>query len=651
MADTNNSASKAKTWKRFVLNRWFFITVSVITLYALAGFLLVPWLVSHYVGQFATEKLERKATIAEVHFNPFLFKFEAKGLSFEEADGRPIAGFDRLFIDFELSSLFKWAWTFADIQIEKPSVYMEIGKDGRFNFQKISDSLPKSDTPPPPEDGDPPRLIVQHAEMINGVFRFSDQSAFTPVTKTFESLNLEFKNISTLPDRKGPYVIEAGLPDGGVITWQGEISLQPIFSEGEISISGFKVATVWEFVQDQLNLEKPAGEIGLSTRYRFDYQNGVTQLISQNGKLSLNGLSLTEKDTDKPMISLAAVDVDGASFDLHEREILIPSFSIKNGQIATSVNDNGMLNWQNIAVSGNAEGNAPSDHKVSAPDDHQPWLLKINGISLSDLSLDYTDHSRLKPFSLAVGGLRLFLTASAELGAGPVKALVEELSLDLNDIAITEIGKEAPVFSLASVHLDDSRVDVTGQSVFLSRIAVNGGQTSIVRNKEGQFPVTEFLAARKNETSDPDTDVPDPKPESEGNGWAFSLGEFELDHHEVRLQADDVSPSVVYNLKDIRTVLKSIRNDGKTPIDFEAAFNVGPGGNASFNGRLSQSADDIEAAISLSDISLKPLRPLLNEFTYLNLESGNVSVSSKLSYTAKKSGPKFVLMGLWPLTD
>jgi len=81
--------------------------VVTVVLYALFGFLLAPWLFSRYVGNFAAEKLKRKATITEVRINPFLFTLEGKGVTFQEADGRPIFGFERLFVDFELSSLFR----------------------------------------------------------------------------------------------------------------------------------------------------------------------------------------------------------------------------------------------------------------------------------------------------------------------------------------------------------------------------------------------------------------------------------------------------------------------------------------------------------------------------------------------------------------
>jgi hypothetical protein len=116
-SETRNNEATPSRWRQILLNRWLLAGIGVVVLYALLGFLLTPWIVKHYISKYAAEKLKREASIAEVHVNPFLFTIEAKDFVLEEADNRPIMGFDRLFVDFELSSLFRWAWTFANISL------------------------------------------------------------------------------------------------------------------------------------------------------------------------------------------------------------------------------------------------------------------------------------------------------------------------------------------------------------------------------------------------------------------------------------------------------------------------------------------------------------------------------------------------------
>ena len=201
----------AKHWRRLLFNRWILAGVGAVLLYALLGFLLAPRLIKRYVSDYAEETLKRNASIVEVRVNPFLFTFDAQGFVLKEADDSPIMGFGRMFIDFELSSLFRWAWTFADIRIERPLVHVEIRQDGRLNLAALSESFPKSKDSPSQDDR-PLRLLVQHAEVIDGSFTFSDRSDLTPVSETFAPINIEFKQISTLRERKGLYTIRATCP-------------------------------------------------------------------------------------------------------------------------------------------------------------------------------------------------------------------------------------------------------------------------------------------------------------------------------------------------------------------------------------------------------------------------------------------------------
>ena len=346
MYNRNNDAGGTKTtpsrWRQILLNRWLLVGVGVVVLYALLGFLLTPWIVKHYINKLAAEKLDRKAYIAQVRVNPFLFTFEAKDFVLEEADNRPIMGFDRLFVDFQLSSLFHWAWTFANISLEQPSLYVEIQQNGRLNFADLVDSFPKGKNPPL-TDSRPPRLLVHHAAVLGGSLTFSDRSTTTRAQETFWPLNLEFEEISTIPEHKGPYTVKADLPGGGTVGWQGEISLDPIFSEGKLNMAGFKLATAWKFVQDELNLSEPAGEMDFSTRYRFDYQKRIANLVLQDAKFVLKELLLTEKGKNTPLLALKAIEADGMRFDLQARELMVPHIVVRDGNVAALVDEKGLL--------------------------------------------------------------------------------------------------------------------------------------------------------------------------------------------------------------------------------------------------------------------------------------------------------------------
>ena len=54
------------------------ITISVILIYAVIGFVVVPRLIVRAVPDYVAEHLQRKATIGKVRFHPFIFKLDVR---------------------------------------------------------------------------------------------------------------------------------------------------------------------------------------------------------------------------------------------------------------------------------------------------------------------------------------------------------------------------------------------------------------------------------------------------------------------------------------------------------------------------------------------------------------------------------------------
>jgi hypothetical protein len=276
----------------------------------------------------------------------------------------------------------------------------------------------------------------------------------------------------------------------------------------------------------------------------------------------------------------------------------------------------------------------------------RPWSITVNGVNIADVAVNYTDRSRTRPLDLSVGGMNISLNASAEFGAGPAKTLMDGLKVKLTDVSLSEEGKEdLPLFSLDRVLLDNSQIDISRRRIALSRIAGTGGETRVVRNKDGQIQLSELFSPSGHPGKSPKISKTGTNTKTEGKPWSFRLDAFELDRHHVNLQDHSLSPAIVYDLQDIRVLLKNMNRDSEKPMDFEVSLNVAQGGNAAFSGHLSQSADEVDADTNIKGLSLEPLRPLVNRLTYLNLKSGNVSASTYVRYRATKPAPQLNVDG------
>ena len=636
---------------QWVRNPWVLGIAAALALYALAGFLLIPYLVRHYVPKLAGEQLRCQAAVAEVRFNPFLFEFEAKDFSFKDAAGEAIFGFQRLFVDFDLESLFRWAWTFADIRLEGWSADLVIDREGRLNLVKIAAALPESKEASPPAES-PPRLLLKHMALTGGSVKYTDRSKSTPVAETVSPIDVEFDAISTLPEHRGSHVVSAKLADGGVVEWKGHFSLNPFLSEGEVRLEGVKLATPWNFIRDQLNLAEPLGDVGATARYRFRYEQAKADLTVNDVGVKLKGLRLSTASASEPILVLDTIEVAGARFNLASRELTVPTFNVLKGRVAVSVDEKGIANWQRLVKTGaktDAPRPTPPAAGASAGAPEAPWRVKLEACKVADIGITYADASHAVPSVVSVGAFKLGLGAEVESGAAAPKARIRDLSVSLERIAIAERDKSDSLATLDSIKVEGGQMDLEKREATIQQVALQNGGAKIARDANQPIRWLQLFGPRDQENVQPEIDVTETENKKEGNPWRFALKAFDLQGFHMALADRSMSPEVAYDIEDMKVALKDITNDGQTPIAFDAQLKIKQGGALSTTGQLSQKADRAEAQVKIEGMNLTPLKSLVAQVAALTLENAAVSGNMRVDYSQAETGPSLKASGAFSL--
>src|SRR5258708_19066982 len=95
-------------------------------------------------------------SVGDIHINPFLLQVQIRDFSLTGSQGTKLAGFARLFVDFQVSSLWHRAYTFSNIDIDSPFANAVIFKDGRLNLAQLSPKAsPKASEKPAPKSSEP----------------------------------------------------------------------------------------------------------------------------------------------------------------------------------------------------------------------------------------------------------------------------------------------------------------------------------------------------------------------------------------------------------------------------------------------------------------------------------------------------------------
>jgi hypothetical protein len=611
--------------------------VVLVLAYTLVGFLLVPRLVTRYVPRYVHDQLKRRAEIGEVRFNPFLFKLEVKRFGLQEADGRPLLGFDRLFVDFEPSSLFRRAWTFADIQLDAPRVDVILTRDGGLNLLDLLDAFPQGDPASRPAKAPRP-VLLEHTVVRGGWLTFTDLTGRAPQTATMQPINVELRDITTVPERRGPYKIAATLIGGGVVGWDGEVSLFPLSSTGRLGIRGFPLATAWRFVQEDVTLAEPSGRLDGEVRYQLVHHEGSTSLKVEGLELTVDGLVLTRLGDKAPLLALENIRLAGGRGDLVSRELTIPEISVSRGRLAATMARDGTVNWQTLMVASEAPA-APALQVTTTPPtaapDVRPWRVAVDKVRVEDVALSFADQSRAAPLEVDVAGLTLDLSARIESGPERLAGTVDGMNLKLARVAVRQAAAAStPVVALDQVAVEGGRVDLEARQVTASRVAVMGGGTTVVRAADGSLSLMTMLGPAEpgKPARPPGRATTSPAPAVAARPWKVAVEKLDLVDHRLALADRSVTPPVALQIDGIKVNARGFQTDGKKAIPFDASFRVARGGRLTASGHVAPDGGSAEAKLTLAQLALTPAQPYIARSAAVELRSGEVSTSGRLTY-------------------
>lgn len=453
------------------------IATASIAAYAAIGFLLVPYLLEREIQRVLEQRAQAAAGFERIRFNPFLFKLEAKGFSLSAKDGRPLLSFDRLLVDFEASSLLRWAWTFAEITLEGPRLELDIDETGELNLaafvERMRGSGPASTQP---QQTAPPRFLLQRIALSAGRVAILDRSGTQPARASLDAIAFELKDLSTLPDQSGGYALAARLAAGGAVTWRGRLALHPLAADGELGVQGLKLATLWGFFRDELLTEEPKGELDAGLRYRISHANGAFDLKADALTLRATGLSVSARGAGTPLGTLAEASLLGGTFDLARRRLAFSELVLRGGGIALGVDASGALNWQKIVSS--TGGAAAPDAAGATRTDGAPWRFAIDSVRVESFAVTYADAARIAPLAAQVERVDLSFALSVEHGK-VLGVVADRIAADFTKLRAAGQTTGETLVALDAARLEGGQFDLARRRIAFEGLTLKRGELAV----------------------------------------------------------------------------------------------------------------------------------------------------------------------------
>mgnify|MGYP001814792668 FL=1 len=236
MSDENRLAKLLRKYRRALT-----IAAAALVVYGLTGFFLAPWLVKKNAVEIVADTIGTELRIEKVAINPFVLSFQVDGIELDDPAGAPVLRVQQLFANFQLSSLFRWAWTFVEIRVDAPEAFLARDHDGQFNigFLMPQSAEPQAtDVVEPPGESEPARLLI-FAFLINeSAGNWYDEVPADPVQTRFGPVHISIAELNTLPDRAGQQDVVITTETSGTLGWSGSLQLNPLLSAGHASVTG-----------------------------------------------------------------------------------------------------------------------------------------------------------------------------------------------------------------------------------------------------------------------------------------------------------------------------------------------------------------------------------------------------------------------------
>ena len=383
--------------------QWLLRGAIAFAAYTLVGFFLLPPIIKWQMLKRLPDITKRQADVRQVKVNPWTLSLTVRGVALREADGHSFASWEELYVNFQVSSLFRWAWTFDEIRLVDPFGEVILLKDGRLNLANMLDA--PTNAPPRPLVTSVPRVNIFHLEVTNGFVVIEDRTRRSLFHTEYRPMNLNLREFTTRPNSDTPYSFRAESDAGRSITWAGDLSIQPLRSSGHLEVTAIKLSRYQPYVEDFTSAAVTNGLADVQFDYRFAAGTNGFDLFVTNGAAQVAQVQVLDPAAGETVASLRGLDVRGAEFDLRSRAARLGAVKVTEAALLARLKPDGHLNLLDLVT-------LPAPTTNSGPSALQgagalvvtvdEVVVEQTAVSFEDLTLRTPFKTELKPIEVSL---------------------------------------------------------------------------------------------------------------------------------------------------------------------------------------------------------------------------------------------------------
>ncbi|WP_148805609.1 DUF748 domain-containing protein [Campylobacter concisus] len=632
--------------------------VSLLLIYTLLGFFGLPYVIKNIAPKYLKD-YNATLFVSDAKFNPFTFELNATNAELNTTS--PLFSTKQIDLKLKPFSIFKKLVEIDIFRLDEPKVKIARDKKANFNFSNfISDDNATS------EDNSTSSInfALNNAKIIKGSFSYSDQNLTKPFNVSFDDINYELSALNTKKNSAGSHTFDSNSSLAHKIDLNGDIKLNPLKIEGNVSIKDFSIKPVAiSFIDnDTLNLKNAI--INLKIDYALKADENATRINLKDGFLNVKGLSLDEGANELSLgeLELPKFDLDSKIADKTEAELNLSAINLNDisfkNAITASVKS---LNLSDISLLANlnekSELNATAKLKsVGANalkvDEADRNLANLKDINASNLNLNLVNNkTALTLEKIALNGINAPLSKSASANVASAGVANTSFTMDgnkslasLDELNIKNIGlkaKNKDIASVADVAIKSISFDLLKMALVVENVSINRAKFSSELNENGLSAVNELgfgeQSAKATKAAKHAKKV-EKKAEnksaskSKENEFKFDIKNISVNNADIALTHLFEGEKIAHKFDNLFVKVANLSSDFSKPFVAKVAMKSSQKLNLDVESKIKIEPLDMSAKIKLNDTNLPKYFAYAKPFLEASLASGQMSADAQLHY-------------------
>jgi hypothetical protein len=380
--------------------------ISILMLYTLIGFLLLPWLAERQMVKTLQQRLGVEATVEKIHFNPYTFEASVDKLQLANEQSEPLASWDRFYLNLQPLQLFQLTLRIEEITLAEPKLHFRRYSTSDNTLTRLADSWNATAEEEVAEDNTEHEEASEQAEPLftfeigefnytDGEIAYRDDGPANQFETVLSPINIHLKHFSTAAGQAANQDLVIALENDAKLTLNGNMVLSPLQFDGQVNLQNFSLQTPYRYLQAQLPFELQQGRLDLALDYDVDLAEDTLINLDQIN-LQLSGFSLHQPRETAALLQGGTLTVSNGQFIFPNNQLSIDTVALKDFKLAASQNSQGELNWLQLFAP-MLEG---KDDEEPAESELPPLQLNIAKLEIANTELSVEDQKPATPANL-----------------------------------------------------------------------------------------------------------------------------------------------------------------------------------------------------------------------------------------------------------